>query len=134
MWKSPNGTIRNHLNGTVFREPIICANVPRLVPSWTQPICIGRHAFGTPTALFSPSPPGQRGTLRWFVKLIERCSDGLEDQRELKKRFGICQETIHAQLAPGGVQGWRACVYTRPAGFAPPVGCHQLHPQGSSTY
>nr|KJB81470.1 hypothetical protein B456_013G147100 [Gossypium raimondii] len=46
MWKSPNGTIRNILNGTVFREPIICKNVPRLVPSWTKPICIGRHAFG----------------------------------------------------------------------------------------
>ncbi|MBX7146002.1 MAG: NADP-dependent isocitrate dehydrogenase [Alphaproteobacteria bacterium] len=46
MWKSPNGTIRNILNGTVFRQPIICQNVPRLVPSWTQPIIIGRHAFG----------------------------------------------------------------------------------------
>ncbi len=46
MWKSPNGTIRNILNGTVFREPIICTNVPRLVPGWTKPICIGRHAFG----------------------------------------------------------------------------------------
>jgi isocitrate dehydrogenase len=46
MWKSPNGTIRNILDGTVFREPIICKNVPRLVPSWTQPIVIGRHAFG----------------------------------------------------------------------------------------
>ncbi|XP_039027957.1 isocitrate dehydrogenase [NADP]-like [Hibiscus syriacus] len=46
MWKSPNGTIRNILNGTVFREPIICKNVPRLVPSWTKPICIGRHVFG----------------------------------------------------------------------------------------
>lgn len=46
MWKSPNGTIRNILDGTVFREPIICSNVPRLVPGWTQPICIGRHAFG----------------------------------------------------------------------------------------
>ncbi len=46
MWKSPNGTIRNILDGTVFREPIICANVPRLVPNWTQPICIGRHAHG----------------------------------------------------------------------------------------
>ncbi|MEM6491107.1 MAG: isocitrate/isopropylmalate family dehydrogenase, partial [Pseudomonadota bacterium] len=46
MWKSPNGTIRNILNGTVFREPIICKNVPRLVPGWTQPIVIGRHAFG----------------------------------------------------------------------------------------
>ncbi|MCH89364.1 isocitrate dehydrogenase, partial [Trifolium medium] len=46
MWRSPNGTIRNILNGTVFREPIICKNVPRLIPGWTKPICIGRHAFG----------------------------------------------------------------------------------------
>jgi isocitrate dehydrogenase len=46
MWKSPNGTIRNILGGTVFREPIICRNVPRLVPGWTKPIVIGRHAFG----------------------------------------------------------------------------------------
>ena len=46
MWKSPNGTIRNILGGVVFREPIICRNVPRLVPGWTQPIVIGRHAFG----------------------------------------------------------------------------------------
>ncbi|MCA0450173.1 MAG: NADP-dependent isocitrate dehydrogenase [Proteobacteria bacterium] len=46
MWKSPNGTIRNILDGTIFREPIICKNVPRLVPGWTQPIIIGRHSFG----------------------------------------------------------------------------------------
>ena len=46
MWRSPNGTIRNIIGGTVFREPIICKNVPKLVPSWTNPICIGRHAFG----------------------------------------------------------------------------------------
>jgi len=46
MWRSPNGTIRNILGGTVFREPIICRNVPRLVPGWTYPIVIGRHAFG----------------------------------------------------------------------------------------
>jgi isocitrate dehydrogenase len=46
MWKSPNGTIRNILNGTVFREPIVISNIPRLVPGWTQPIIIGRHAFG----------------------------------------------------------------------------------------
>lgn len=46
MWKSPNGTIRNILDGTVFREPIVTSNVPRLVPNWTAPICIGRHAFG----------------------------------------------------------------------------------------
>src|SRR5213078_2666945 len=46
MWKSPNGTIRNILGGVVFREPIICSNVPRLVPGWTKPIVIGRHAHG----------------------------------------------------------------------------------------
>src|SRR6201992_3842361 len=46
MWKSPNGTIRNILDGTVFREPIVCTNIPRLVPNWTAPIIIGRHAFG----------------------------------------------------------------------------------------
>ena len=46
MWRSPNGTIRNILGGVVFREPIICSNVPRLVPGWTKPIVIGRHAFG----------------------------------------------------------------------------------------
>ena len=46
MWRSPNGTIRNILGGTVFREPILCKNIPKLVPSWENPICIGRHAFG----------------------------------------------------------------------------------------
>lgn len=46
MWKSPNGTIRNELNGTVFREPIVISNIPRLVPGWSQPIIIGRHAYG----------------------------------------------------------------------------------------
>ncbi len=46
MWRSPNGTIRNIIGGTIFREPIVCKNVPRLVPSWTHPIVIGRHAFG----------------------------------------------------------------------------------------
>ncbi len=46
MWRSPNGTLRNILDGTIFREPIICRNVPRLVPNWTQPIVIGRHAYG----------------------------------------------------------------------------------------
>ena len=46
MWKSPNGTIRNILGGVIFREPIICQNVPRLVPGWTKPIVVGRHAYG----------------------------------------------------------------------------------------
>lgn len=46
MWRSPNGTIRNILDGTVFREPIVISNIPRLVPGWTKPIIVGRHAFG----------------------------------------------------------------------------------------
>src|SRR6201747_1855910 len=46
MWRSPNGTIRNILDGTIFREPIIIKNVPRLIPGWTHPIVVGRHAFG----------------------------------------------------------------------------------------
>jgi len=55
MWKSPNGTIRNILDGTVFREPIVMANIPRLVTTWNKPIVIGRHAFGDSTA--PPTPP-----------------------------------------------------------------------------
>ncbi len=62
MWKSPNGTIRNILGGTIFREPIICRNVPRLVPSWTQPIVIGRHAFGDQYRATDFKVPG-KGTL-----------------------------------------------------------------------
>jgi isocitrate dehydrogenase len=63
MWRSPNGTIRNELDGTVFREPIICRNVPRLVPSWTDPIVIGRHAFGDQYRATELAIPGA-GTLK----------------------------------------------------------------------
>lgn len=61
MWKSPNGTIRNVLDGTVFREPIICKNIPRYVPGWTSPIIIGRHAFGDQYKAtdFKVSKPGK---------------------------------------------------------------------------
>jgi isocitrate dehydrogenase len=63
MWKSPNGTIRNILGGVIFREPIICSNIPRLVPGWTQPIVIGRHAFGDQYRATDTVIHG-RGTLR----------------------------------------------------------------------
>ena len=53
MWRSPNGTIRNILGGTVFREPIICKGVPRLVPGWNKPIVIGRHAHGDQVRLLT---------------------------------------------------------------------------------
>jgi isocitrate dehydrogenase len=59
MWKSPNGTIRNILGGVIFREPIICQNVPRLVPGWTNPIVIGRHAFGDQYAATDFKVPGK---------------------------------------------------------------------------
>jgi isocitrate dehydrogenase len=62
MWKSPNGTIRNILGGVIFREPIICQNVPRLVPGWTQPIIVGRHAFGDQYRATDFTFPG-KGTL-----------------------------------------------------------------------
>src|SRR6202142_551075 len=58
MWRSPNGTIRNILDGTIFREPIICRNVPRLVPHWTQPIVIGRHAYGEINGAAKTKIPG----------------------------------------------------------------------------
>jgi isocitrate dehydrogenase len=62
MWKSPNGTIRNILGGVIFREPIICSNIPRLVPNWTKPIIIGRHAFGDQYRATDFKIPG-RGSL-----------------------------------------------------------------------
>jgi len=66
MWKSPNGTIRNILGGTVFREPIICRNIPRLVPGWTEPIVIGRHAFGDQYRATDFRIPGKgKLTMKW---------------------------------------------------------------------
>lgn len=66
MWRSPNGTIRNILGGTVFREPIICKNVPRLVPGWTDPIVIGRHAFGDQYRATDFLVPGAgKLTMKW---------------------------------------------------------------------
>ncbi|HEX2255142.1 MAG TPA: NADP-dependent isocitrate dehydrogenase [Afifellaceae bacterium] len=69
MWRSPNGTIRNILGGVIFREPIICSNVPRLVPGWTRPIVIGRHAYGDQyraTDMIVPGPG--KLTLKWEAK------------------------------------------------------------------
>jgi isocitrate dehydrogenase len=67
MWKSPNGTIRNILGGTIFREPIICKNVPRLVPGWTKPIIVGRHAFGDQYAATDLTIPGKGKLTLTFV-------------------------------------------------------------------
>ena len=75
MWKSPNGTIRNILDGTVFREPILCANIPKYVPGWTRPIVIGRHAFGDQYRATDVVIPGA-GTLT----MTFRPQDGGADQ------------------------------------------------------
>ena len=79
MWRSPNGTIRNILGGTVFREPIICKNIPKLVPSWTNPIVIGRHAFGDQYRAIDFKVPGKgKLEMKWTS----------EDGKE-KKEFDV---------------------------------------------
>src|SRR4051812_9993707 len=83
MWKSPNGTIRNILGGVIFREPIICKNVPRLVPGWTQPIVIGRHAFGDQYKATDFVFPG-KGTLT--IKFVGE--DGKTIEHEVFKAPG----------------------------------------------
>src|SRR6059058_923077 len=76
MWRSPNGTIRNIIGGVIFREPIICRNVPRLVPGWTQPIVIGRHAYGDQYRATDFKVPGKGKLTLTFVgedgQVIER--------------------------------------------------------------
>jgi isocitrate dehydrogenase len=80
MWKSPNGTIRNILGGVIFREPIICKNVPRLVPGWTQPIVVGRHAYGDQYRATDFKAPGKgRLTLKFEGE------DGTVIEREVFK-------------------------------------------------
>jgi len=83
MWKSPNGTIRNILGGVIFREPIICKNVPRLVPGWTQPIVVGRHAFGDQYKATDFVFPG-KGTLS--IKFVG--DDGKTIEHEVFKAPG----------------------------------------------
>jgi isocitrate dehydrogenase len=83
MWKSPNGTIRNILGGVIFREPIICKNVPRLVPGWTQPIVVGRHAFGDQYRATDFRFPG-KGTLT--IKFVGE--DGQTIEKEVFKAPG----------------------------------------------
>ncbi len=83
MWRSPNGTIRNILGGVIFREPIICKNVPRLVPGWTQPIIIGRHAYGDQYRATDFKFPG-KGTLS--IKFVGE--DGKVIEREVFKAPG----------------------------------------------
>jgi isocitrate dehydrogenase len=78
MYRSPNGTIRNILGGVIFREPILCKNVPRLVPGWTQPIIIGRHAYGDQYRATDFKVPGKGKLYLTFVG-----DDGKEIKREV---------------------------------------------------
>ena len=69
MWRSPNGTIRNIIGGTVFREPIVCKNIPKLVPSWTEPVIIGRHAFGDQYRATDFKVPGKgKMEIKWTAE------------------------------------------------------------------
>src|SRR5512135_2754726 len=78
MYRSPNGTIRNILGGTIFREPIICKNVPRLVPGWTKPIVIGRHAYADQYRATDIKVPGKGKLMLTFIG-----DDGTKIEREV---------------------------------------------------
>ena len=106
MWKSPNGTIRNILGGTVFRQPIICKNVPRLVPGWTKPIVIGRHAFGDQYRATDFLVPGKgKLTLRWEA---EDGSETIEREVYNFPDAGVCQAMYNLDDSIRGFA--RACM------------------------
>ncbi|WP_435168253.1 NADP-dependent isocitrate dehydrogenase [Falsirhodobacter sp. 1013] len=120
MWRSPNGTIRNILGGVIFREPIICRNVPRLVPGWTQPIVVGRHAFGDQYRATDFRFPG-KGTLT--IKFVGE--DGETIEREVFQAPGAgvtmamynLDESIidfaRASFNYGLVKGWPVYLSTK---------------------
>jgi isocitrate dehydrogenase len=120
MWRSPNGTIRNILGGVIFREPIICKNVPRLVPGWTKPIVVGRHAFGDQYRATDFRFPG-KGTLT--IKFVGE--DGEVIEREVFQApgagvtmamYNLDQSIIdfaRASLNYGLVKGWPVYLSTK---------------------
>ena len=120
MWRSPNGTIRNILGGVVFRQPIICANVPRLVPGWTQPIVIGRHAFGDQYRATDFKFPGA-GTLSMkFVgddgEVIEREVFKAPDAGVFMSMYNLDRSIIdfaRASLNYGLNMGWPVYLSTK---------------------
>jgi isocitrate dehydrogenase len=120
MWKSPNGTIRNILGGVIFREPIICKNVPRLVPGWTQPIVVGRHAFGDQYRATDFRFPG-KGVLT--IKFVG--DDGVVIEKEVFKAPGAgvtmamynldesIRDFARASLNYGLMKGWPVYLSTK---------------------
>ena len=90
MWRSPNGTIRNIIGGVIFREPIICKNVPRLVPGWTQPIVIGRHAYGDQyRATDIRVPEKAKLTLSYVAPMAKRSSTRCSSSRARASRMAM---------------------------------------------
>ena len=120
MWRSPNGTIRNILGGVIFREPIICKNVPRLVPGWTQPIVVGRHAFGDQYRATDFRFPG-KGKLT--IKFVGE--DGTEIEHEVFQSPGAgvamamynldesIRDFARASMNYGLVKGWPVYLSTK---------------------
>src|SRR6056297_3338228 len=121
MWRSPNGTIRNIVGGTVFREPIIMSNVPRLVPGWTKPICIGRHAFGDQykatdavikgkgklTMSFTPEDGGEAKT--WEVYNFQGDGVAMSMYNTDESIFGFARSCMNQAL----VKGWPLYLSTK---------------------
>jgi len=121
MWKSPNGTLRNIIGGTVFREPIIMQNVPRLVPGWTQPIVIGRHAFGDQyratdtvvhgrgTLKMSFTPEGGGETQEWTVYGFEGDGVAMAMYNTDESIYGFARSCFNTAL----LKGWPLYLSTK---------------------
>ena len=126
MWKSPNGTIRNILGGVIFREPIICKNVPRLVPGWTKPIVVGRHAFGDQYRATDFKVPG-KGKLTDQVRRRGRAGHrerGVRVPRRRRRDGHVQPRRFDPRLRPRLLQ-------LRPAAQLPGLPVDQEHhPQG----
>ena len=126
MWRSPNGTIRNILGGVIFREPIICKNVPRLVPGWTRPVIVGRHAFGDQYRATDFRFPG-KGKL--FMKFVGE--DGKEQEHEIFDAPGLRHRDGHVQPRQIDRRLRPRLAELRPAAQGARLSVHQEHdPQG----
>ncbi len=120
MWKSPNGTIRNILGGVIFREPIICKNVPRLIPGWTQPIVVGRHAFGDQYRATDFKFPG-KGKLT--IKFVGEDGEVIEKEVFNAPGAGVAmamynlddsiREFARSSLTYGLLKGWPVYLSTK---------------------
>ena len=105
MWRSPNGTIRNILGGTVFREPIICTNIPRVVPNWEEPIIIGRHAYGDQYRATDFLVPGKGKLTMTFTPDVEQHHVGIAAgaQDLSHRRSGVTTADDRHLLSQGSI-------------------------------